>query len=107
MSNAQVQIEPEFQVEKLEGTVEIERIKLTKRTVGGKQKLEKKVETVEVPAGYMVYLPSGASIAVRDEAELARLGFDRAPEMIDMQSGDRVGTLTLSLKQRAQARNAI
>lgn len=59
---------------------------------------------VEVPFGYMVYLRAGHSIRVRDDAELARLGFDKPADLID-EDGEVVGnTAQHSLKRNVQRR---
>lgn len=60
---------------------------------------------VEVPYGYNVYFPAGHSIRVRTDADLARLGFNKPAELVDMDSGDEVGTTAQStLKQHVQRR---
>lgn len=41
---------------------------------------------------YMVFFPSGHSIRIRGEEELKRLGFDKDPTMIDMETGDDMPT---------------
>lgn len=59
--------------------------------------------TVEVPYGYDVYFPAGHSIRVATDKELQRLGFEQPPDLIDMDSGESVGTMRpLSLKQQVQ-----
>ena len=51
----------------------------------------------------MVYFPNGASIRVRTEAELKRLGFDKGADLVDMDSGDIVGNAgQTSLKARSE-----
>lgn len=88
----QTNIQPEYEVETLEGTVVEKQIK----RVDGRN-----VETdVEVPAGYMVFFPRGHSMRVRNDAELARLGFDNPANLIDTESGEVVGPAPRSLKQR-------
>ena len=93
-------IKPRFEVHKLEGkvthTVYVKTEKGDEGKFGGF-----KEKTTEEDAGYMVYFPTGASIRVRTEKELERLGFTKAPELIDMESGDVVGQANLSLKDRS------
>jgi|TARA_Y100000310_G_scaffold263231_1_gene273293 hypothetical protein len=76
-------IKPRYEVHELEGT----RMKTiaSVRKEGGFD-----YEEVEVPAGYMVYFPSGSSIRL-SEAELKEQGFDKPAALIDMDSGDEVG----------------
>lgn len=62
-------------------------------------------ETVEEDAGFIVYSPSGNSVRIRDEKELRRLGFNRNPELIDMDSGDVVGPSDMSLKTHSERVN--
>lgn len=78
----QQNIKPAFEVEVLEGTKD----KLITKMVEN----EIVQETVQVPKGYMVYFPSGHSIGVESHAKLKKLGFDQAPNLIDMDSGDVV-----------------
>lgn len=59
-------------------------------------------EHVEDTGGYMVYFPKGHSIRVRDEKELALLGFDRPAKLIDMETGDETGQVAESLLKRSQ-----
>lgn len=39
---------------------------------------------------WMVFFPNGHSIRVTDFAELKRMGFDKKPRMVDMDTGDIV-----------------
>lgn len=66
----------------------------------GGRNVEKKVE---VPYGFDVFFPAGHSIRVRDEAELARLGFDQPADLID-EDGEVVGKVQMSLKNHVQRR---
>lgn len=43
---------------------------------------------VDEPAGFMVYLPSGASIRVRNETELKRLELIGESDLVDMETGE-------------------
>lgn len=56
-------------------------------------------ETEEYKGGFMVYFPRGHSIFVKDVKELERLGFSEQPPLVDMNSGDVVGTLGIPLAQ--------
>lgn len=78
----QMNVKPAFEVEILEGT--------KKRTVHMMVEGELTTKTIEEPLGYMVYFPSGHSMRVRNHNELKKLGFDRAPNLVDMESGDPV-----------------
>jgi hypothetical protein len=80
--SVQQRIRPSFQVERLSGTVEVEKVKW----VDGRMVRE----IVKEPAGYMVYLPSRQSLRVRDDATLRRMNLDRDPVFIDMETGDPV-----------------
>lgn len=84
-----------YEVEKLEGTVEREVIKIGKGGAFVKS-------MVKEPAGFMVYFPSGASIRVKDEEELARQGFDKPATVVDMDSGENMGTAPGSLKAHSE-----
>ena len=83
-------IKPRYEVHKLDGKrtrrICIPRVDDDGKPIGGFDYKEK-----EVDAGYMVYVPSRASIRVRDEAHLKELGFDVDAELVDMDSGDVVG----------------
>ena len=94
------QIKPRFEVHPLEGNVTRTIYEKTLKGEEGKFGGFKEKEITE-PAGFMVYFPTGASIRVRNDEELERLGFTRAPELVDMESGDVVGVANLSLKARA------
>ena len=94
------QIKPRFEVHPLEGNVTRTVYEKTLKGEEGKFGGFKEKEITE-PAGFMVYFPTGASIRVRNDEELERLGFTRTPELVDMESGDVVGVANLSLKARA------
>jgi hypothetical protein len=90
-------IKPRYEVHKLEGDVEV-----TVFVKNDDGKLVKEQRTQ--PAGYMVYFPNGASIRVRTEEELKRLGFDIDAPLVDMVSGEVVPVKTQhgQLKSRSQ-----
>ena len=93
-------VKPRFQVEKLEGT--------RTRTVLDYDKEGNRIETeTEVEAGWMVYVPSGISFRVTSLEELERLELINAPELVDMNSGDVVGTTEVhDLKRVAEHKSA-
>lgn len=65
-----------FEVEPIEGDVEVQRMVLSKDGV-------LKQETTTEKGGFMVYFPAGHSIRVGSKEELRRLGFHRQPGIID------------------------
>lgn len=94
-------IRPKFEVEKLEGKWTRTVLRMPTKEEADEGITGFISEEQEVDAGYMVYLPSGSSIHVKDEATLARLGFDQDVALIDMETGDEVGS-TGSLKRRSE-----
>lgn len=91
---AQQQVRPRYEVEKLEGTQKVKRIKRSDEGINEEY-------TEEVDAGYMVYFPAGHSVRMSAE-ELHRHGFDEPAELID-EDGEVVGsTAQLSLKRNVQ-----
>lgn len=93
MIQAQINIKPRFEVEPIKSETFSRRIaKHDGKTFSYATKTDK--------GGYMVYFPQGHSIHVTTDAELKRLGFDRDAPLVDMQSGEEVGTRT-SLKERS------
>ena len=99
-------IRPRYEVHKLDGKVDRT---ITKQLVDDKGKpiggFEN--ETVQEDAGWMVYFPTGSSIRIRTQGEMERLGFDRPPELVDMDRGDVVGTTaTASLKSRSEQKTS-
>lgn len=56
---------------------------------------------VTVPQAWIVYFPGGHSVRVESEREMIRLGYMRAPPMVDMETGEEVPDheLPLSPKQ--------
>jgi|TARA_Y100001951_G_scaffold78352_1_gene65875 hypothetical protein len=80
------QIKPQYIVQKLDGK--------RKRTVASPAKKGGfDYKDVEEPAGYMVFFPSGSSIRIRTDDELKRLGFDSPANLVDMESGEVVGSM--------------
>ena len=80
------QIKPQYIVQKLDGK--------RKRTVAAPSKKGGfDYKEIEEPAGYMVFFPSGSSIRVRTDDELQRLGFDSPANLVDMESGEIVGSM--------------
>lgn len=89
-------VKPEFEVEILEGTEKVI------RSFYEDGKFTQKEETI--PRGYMVYFPAGHSIRVRSMEEMRRLGFDRAPNLVDMESGEEIPKSNTSLKENTRRR---
>ena len=99
MSEGKV-IRPRFEVEEIDR--EVERIIYEKDEKSG----EFKQTTTTEPFGYMVYFPTGASIRVRTEKELIRLGFADDPKLVDMETGDVVGQAKVgSLKRLSEQKS--
>jgi len=78
----QQNVKPAFEVEILEGTIPRQVVKM----VDG----EMSTEIIDEPRGYMVYFPSGHSIRVRNHKDLVSLGFEKAPNLVDMDNGDEL-----------------
>jgi hypothetical protein len=100
------QIRPRYEVHKLDGKVDRT---ITKQLVDddGKPTGGFETEVIKEEAGWMVYFPAGSSIRIRTQAEMERLGFDKPPELVDMESGDVVGsTGTTSLKARVEQKTS-
>lgn len=92
----QQNIRPKFEVHKIEGSVTVKKCKPKK---GGGFEWEE----VQEPGGYMVYFPTGASLRIRDDKEMERLGFLEPAELVDMDTGDSVGRVAAdSLKRLAE-----
>lgn len=102
-------IRPAFVVEKQMGPFEKKVIRLVKKKVGDKT-ITEKVEAKKVFShGYMVVFPKGHSIFIETEAELQRLGFAEAPDLIDMESGDivsKLGIPGMTMPQKAKVQVA-
>jgi hypothetical protein len=79
-------IKPAFIVKKLEGTRK-------EVIIGWDAKGKRTPKEVEVPAGYLVKFPHrGHSIRVKNDADLARLGFDQTIPLLDA-DGEPVGEI--------------
>lgn len=99
----QQNVKPRYEVERVDEMVTETHLVREKTKHGGYMNVEKEVE---VPYGYNVYFPAGHSMRVRNDEELARLGFDRPAELID-EDGEVVGTTEqVSLKRNVQHRAA-
>jgi len=86
------EIKPRFQTKKLEGTY-LKHIAVYVPILdedGTKTGRRLEYEEREVPRGWMVYFPQGTSIHVETEAELKRMGYDKNPAFVDLESGDEV-----------------
>lgn len=75
------EIKPRFEVHPLDE--EVDREKYVKDKDG---KFIKK--TFKEPGGFMVYFPNGASMRVRTQEELVRLGFAEPAPLVDMTTGE-------------------
>ena len=91
-------IKPRYEVHKLPGTAT--RTYCNPRKEGGFD-----YEDKEVDAGFMVYFPNGASIRCWDGDHLKQLGFNEPASLVDMDSGDEVGTIS-SLKTRSEQKTS-
>lgn len=68
---------------------------------------EMRSDTTQEAGGFMVYFPTGSSIRVRNVSELARLGFNKPPTLVDMETGDEVAVPKLtSLKSRSEQKTS-
>lgn len=93
-----MQIKPRFETEDISAKKFVRTIaKHNGKTISFDKKDDK--------CGYMIYFPQGHSIHVRTVEELRRLGFDRRPSMIDMESGEDVPLqINQSLKEHVNRR---
>jgi hypothetical protein len=87
-------IRPAFMVQRLEGSRKREVIFLDPKT----HKRDTKV--VDEPAGYLVTMMNGNSIRVRNDEELARLGFDQTIDLIN-EDGESVGEIDNAIMRQA------
>ncbi len=63
-------------------------------------------EDTEVDAGWMVYLPSGASMHVWTQEEMERQGFLAPAGLVDMETGEEAEDRTpRSLKSRSEEKS--
>ncbi len=80
-----------------------------KRKVARYNKTKKTVEyeEVEAPMGYIVHFPRGHTLHVRDDAHLARLGFDKPAGMTDLDGdvddSEATGMVTKPRGRRSRA----
>lgn len=98
-------IAPRFEVHELKG--DVEKVVFTykaKKGANGKTVLERVETVVKEAAGWMVYTPKGGSFRVSDKKELARLGMLGQAELVDMDTGEVVPTMNMSLRAREERR---
>lgn len=105
------EIKPRYEVRARPGvTVTERRIRRIEtnpeRGVGEKALFINEDYEVEVPYGYDVYFPRGHSIRIATEAELRRLGYHNPADLIDMETGDSVGTVEPQSLERSVMRRA-
>jgi len=87
-------IQPMFEVEILEGTEKVTRTYFDDGVM--------QTATEEVPRGWNVYFPAGHSIRIRTDTEMRRLGFLESPSLLDMESGESVQSMNMSLKENTR-----
>jgi hypothetical protein len=110
-------IKPRFEVHKLEGKG-LRRIAEPniQRDNKGEPVLDKQGDKkllggfeyndIEVDNGWMVYFPSGSSIHIWTKEEMERQGFLQAPQLVNMETGDVMGTASqTSLKSKSEQVN--
>lgn len=95
---------PAYQIEPLEGTVTVRKLRPIKSKDGVKKALFEEVQ-VEENAGFMVHTRRGDSFRVKDEAGLKALGLSMQAPVVD-DDGNVVGDVP-SLIQRARARQTL
>lgn len=92
--SVQRDVKPAFVVQRQEGPFEKKVIKFSKRKIAeGKYETVKEEVIKTIPYGYMVVFPKGHSVFIEDDETLHRLGFSGDAAMVDMETGDVVGTL--------------
>jgi hypothetical protein len=107
MSDQPRDLKPNFIVQRQEGPFTKKVLRFVKKDIGGGKIInEKVIEEKVFTHGYMVAFPKGHTVFVETDAELARLGFDSTPNIIDMDTGDVVSSLgipgfSLPTKSRA------
>jgi hypothetical protein len=69
-----------------------QKVEYVKCTIDAETKSLQQEPAVEERDCWMVYFPQGHSIRVTSRAELERMGFDKKPRMVDMETGDVVDT---------------
>ena len=100
-------VKPRYEVHKLEGTG-IRRVATPKADKEGKLLGGFDYEDKEVDAGWMVYFPNGSSIRVWTKEEMDRQGFLRNPTLVNMETGDDMGTAShTSLKSLSEQKERV
>jgi len=100
-------VKARFEVHKLEGKG-MRNIASPKADKEGKLLGGFEYEDIEVDAGWMVYFPNGSSIHVWTEEEMTRQGFLNAPTMVNMETGDDMGTASqASLKSLSEQKERV
>jgi len=97
---------PEFEVHPLDGTYtrHIREYVREKDEDTGRISFRLVEEQVQEAAGYIVFFARGHSIHVKDDKELARLGLNRQPGVINLKTHERVGANVVpTLKELAGA----
>ena len=115
MNVPQRDIKPRYEVERLTGEVEVDKLVPHTRTIKQGTKTREtttwKHKKVMEPAGFMVYLPNKSSYRVRDEEKLRELGLDvppgeavaSSPDLVDMDTGELVPRVDpVSLKDQVK-----
>lgn len=89
-------VKPSFMVQKVKGPFKRRFFKYVKSEVGGKLVNKKEVHEEVIEEGYMVFHPRGHSVFLTED-RLRELKLDEQPKLVDMNSGDVVGTLGIPL----------
>lgn len=87
-------IKRRFQTKKLEGTyIKQKAMYVPILDEEGNKTGSKRLEYQEIEAdrGWMVFFPNGASIHIASEDELKRMGYDKEPALVDLDTGEVVG----------------
>lgn len=87
-------IKRRFQTKKLDGTyLKQKAVYVSTLDEDGNKTGQKRLEfqEIEMERGWMVYFPNGASIHIQREDELKRMGYDREPELVDLDTGEVIG----------------
>lgn len=90
-------VRPAFVVQAISGDFVSKKIRYVKEKLGDKTVNVKKEVEVPHKDGFMVFFPRGHSIYVKDRKRLVELGFDKDPDLVDLNSGDVVGKLGIPL----------
>ena len=100
-------VKARFEAHKLEGTGN-RRIATPKTDKEGKLLGGFEYEDMEVDAGWMGYFPNGSSIHVWTEEEMTRQGFLQPPTLVNMETGDDMGTTSQgSLKSLSEQKERV